>query len=124
MIDRKKKRKNAHGSARKKIAKQPTAHRRSSTATGVLDLQRNLWTAGLKVLSRGGKLAASSSGATRITESLQGGLKKLEEVFDQRVLDSLARAFMPTPRELRDLTDRVAKLEAQLGLLTRRRGEK
>ena len=134
MIDRKKERKKTHASARKKTAKRvrrepseakkPVAHSRSNTATDVLDLQRNLWSAGLKALSRGGKLAASSSGATRITESLQGGLKKLEEVFDQRVLDSLVRACMPSPRELRDLTDRVEKLEAQLGLLTRRRGEK
>lgn len=135
MIDRKNERKSGHGSARKKTlkrvrrypteAKKPAAPpSRNSAATEVLDLQRNLWTAGLKVLSRGGKLAASSSGATRITESLQGGLKKLEAVFDQRVLDSLARAFMPSPRELRDLTDRVAKLDAQLRLLSRRRGEK
>jgi hypothetical protein len=84
----------------------------------------NLWQVGLAALSRGSKLAASAGGATRISESLQGGLKKLEEVFDQRVLDSLARAAMPTPEEIRQLIDRVAELDARLSRLTRRRGEK
>ncbi len=86
--------------------------------------QGNLWQVGLAALSRGGKLAASAGGATRITESLQGGLKKLEEVFDQRVLDSLARASMPSPEELRQLIDRVAELDARLTRLTRRPGKR
>ncbi len=84
----------------------------------------NLWQVGMAALSRGRKLATSAGGATRITESLQGGLKKLEEVFDQRVLDSLARAAMPTPEEIRQLIDRVAELDARLSRLTRRRGER
>jgi hypothetical protein len=102
----------------------PAASRsRMSPAKQMLDVQRNLWKAGFDALSRGGKLAASSTGAARIAGSLQGGLKKLEEVFDQRVIDSLARAAMPSPGELRDLMNRVAKMEAQLRLRSRRRGE-
>jgi hypothetical protein len=89
----------------------------------MLDVQRNLWKAGLSALSRGSQFAASSSGATKITASLQGRLKKLEEVFDQRVLDSLARASMPSPREMRELLKRVADLEVQVRRLRSRRGK-
>lgn len=98
-------------------------HRRG-VAAEMLDVQRNLWKAGLSALSRGSQLAASSSGATKITASLQGRLKKLEEVFDQRVLDSLARASMPSPREMRELLERVADLEVQVRRLRSRRGKK
>jgi hypothetical protein len=102
----------------------PKVRRNGGVAADMLDMQRNLWKAGLSVLSRGSQLAASSSGATKITESLQGGLKKLEEVFDQRVLDALARASMPSPREMRELLQRVAELDEMVRRLARRRGKK
>jgi hypothetical protein len=75
------------------------------------------------VFSRGSKLVASQGGAGAIAESLQGGLKKLEEVFDQRVLDSLTRASVPTPKELRELVERVASLEKTVARLSRRGGK-
>jgi hypothetical protein len=96
----------------------------AGVAAGMLDVQRNLWKTGLSVLSRGSQLAAASSGATKLTESLQGGLKKLEDVFDQRVRDALRRAGMPSPREMRELQERIAELERMLHNRTPRRGRK
>jgi hypothetical protein len=91
-------------------------------AAQVLDAPRSVWDAGVSMLSRGSKMVASP-GAGAFTESLQGGLKKLEEVFDQRVLDSLSRASMPTPGELRKLHERVEALEKLVNRLKRRGGK-
>ena len=76
------------------------------------------------MLSRGSKLAMSPRRTGMITESLQGGLRKFEAVFDQRVLDSLARASMPPPGEMRDLMNRVAALESAVQKMARARGKK
>jgi Poly(hydroxyalcanoate) granule associated protein (phasin) len=91
-------------------------------AAQVLDAPRSVWDAGVSMLSRGSKMVASP-GTGAFTESLQGGLKKLEEVFDQRVLDSLSRASMPTPSELRKLSERVESLEKLVSRLKRRGGK-
>jgi hypothetical protein len=85
----------------------------------MFDAPRSMWDAGLSVISRGSKLVTSPGGAA-ISESLQGGLKKLEEVFDQRVLDSLKRASVPTAKQLHELLERVAALEKTVSRLTRR----
>jgi hypothetical protein len=97
--------------------------RTRGVAAQVFDAPRSVWDAGLSVLSRGSKMVTSPGAAGTITESLQGGLRKLEEVFDQRVLDSLTRASMPSPEELRLLRERVASLEKTVARLKRRAGK-
>ncbi|SRR6266567_7625422 len=67
-----------------------------------------------------GKVGASTAS---IAESLQGGLKKLEDVFDQRVLSSLSHAGMPSPAEIRELMERVELLSAQVKRLSRGRSK-
>jgi hypothetical protein len=100
------------------------ARQNSAASVGVaeqlLGAQRKLWNAGMSALSRGSK-AGGSMGTAVITESLQGGLKKLEEVFDQRVLNSLAHAGMPSAAELCKLMERVEILSAEVSRLKRRR---
>jgi hypothetical protein len=91
-------------------------------AKQILGVQRNLWNAGLSALSRGAK-AGSSIGGTVITDSLHGGLKKLEDVFDERVMNSLTRAGMPSPAELSKLLERVEALSAEISRLKRRRSK-
>jgi hypothetical protein len=80
----------------------------------LFDTPRNLWKAGVEVLSAGTRLSPYPT-------ALRGGLRKLEEVFDQRVMDALGRASMPPPELLRQLADRVAALEAQVRRLSGRR---
>ena len=80
----------------------------------LFDTPRNLWKAGVEVLSAGRRLNPYPA-------ALRGGLRKLEEVFDQRVMDALGRASMPPPELLRQLADRVAALEAQVRRLSGRR---
>ena len=79
----------------------------------LLDTPRNLWKAGVEALSGGGLTGYPQA-------ALQGGLKKLESVFDQRVLDALQRASMPSPEAIRDLEERVAALETLVRRLERR----
>jgi hypothetical protein len=90
----------------------------------MLDVQRTIWKTGVSVLSRGSKLTLAPVAADKITKSLQVGLKKLEDVFDQRVLDSLTRNSMPAPSEIRALMDRVAKLEVLVSHMRQRRGKR
>jgi Poly(hydroxyalcanoate) granule associated protein (phasin) len=89
----------------------------------ILGAQRKLWNAGVSALARGRKAAVPMPTAA-IAESLQGGLKKLEEVFDQRVLGSLAHAGMPSPKEMCELMERVEALSAEVKRLSRKRGRK
>jgi hypothetical protein len=91
-------------------------------AAQILGAQRKLWNAGVTALYRGRK-AASPIGTAAIAESFQGGLKKLEGVFDQRVLNSLANAGMPSPRELCELVERVEHLSAEVRRLSRTRAK-
>jgi hypothetical protein len=90
----------------------------------MLDVQRTMWKTGVSVLSRGSKLTLAPVAADKITHSLQVGLKKLEDVFDERVLDSLTRNSMPAPSEIRALLDRVAKLEVLVSRMAQRRGKR
>jgi hypothetical protein len=90
----------------------------------MLDVQRTMWKTGVSVLTRGSKLTLAPVAADKITKSLQVGMKKLEDVFDQRVLDSLTRNSMPTPSEIRALLDRVAKLEVLVSRMAQRRGKR
>lgn len=85
--------------------------------------QRKLWQAGASALARGGKIGGPISPAA-LAESLQGGIKKLEEVFDQRVLNSLSHAGMPSPQEMRDLMERVASLSAEVKRLSGKRSKR
>lgn len=101
-----------------------TPESKRGVAEQMLDVQRTMWKTGVSVLSHGSKLTMAPVAAEKITKTLQVGMKKLEDVFDQRVLDSLARNSMPTPREVRALQDRVAKLEVLVSRLVSRRGKK
>ena len=92
-------------------------------ASQFLGAQRKLLSAGLSAISRGSKSVAPM-GTTAIAESLQGGLKKLEEVFDHRVLNSLASAGMPSPAELCKLIERVEALAADVERLKRKQGKR
>jgi hypothetical protein len=83
----------------------------------LLGAPRNLWKAGVEALSAGSKL-------TPYPAALRGGLRKLEEVFDQRVLDSLERASMPSAQVLQRLIHRVAALETQVRRMSGRRGRR
>jgi poly(hydroxyalkanoate) granule-associated protein len=76
-----------------------------SPAAGMFDVQRQLWKTGL-------------------TDSLQGGLKKLEAVFDERVHDALRRIGIPTQQELLELRTRIAELEQAVRRLSPRRARK
>ena len=69
-------------------------------------------------------MTLAPAAADNITKSLQVGLKKLEDVFDQRVLDSLTRNSMPAPGEIRALIERVAELEVLVSHMAQRRGER
>ena len=120
----------AEAGVKKTAASRPNAgsagagRRERGLTDSVLNAPQTLWKTGLSVLSRGGKLAAAPVRRRVISESVQDGLRKLEGVFDQRVLDSLARASMPAPQELRDLIDRVAALELAVRGSGRLRGKK
>ncbi|MET0985295.1 MAG: phasin family protein [Steroidobacteraceae bacterium] len=89
----------------------------------IMDAQRKLWEVGASALARGSKLGGPISPGA-LAESLQGGMKKLEEVFDQRVLNSLSHAGMPSPQELRELMERVDSLSAKVERLSRARPTK
>ena len=114
---------NAKPKPRKAAGGSAAPRTRRGVAAQMFDAPRSMWDAGLSVLSRGSKLVASPVAAGAITESLQGGLRKLEEVFDQRVLDSLARASMPTAKQLHELLGRVDALEKKISRLNRRGGK-
>jgi hypothetical protein len=88
-------------------------------AAQLMGAQRRLWKAGVDALARGRKAGAALNPSS-FTESLQGGLKRLEDVFDQRVLTSLAHAGMPSPVEIRQLMERVESLSAQVSRLSQR----
>lgn len=90
----------------------------ASVASQILGARKKIWNAGVNAFSRTPGLSIPMP-RTAI-ESFQGGMKKLEEVFDQRVLSSLARAGMPSPREIAKLKEQVAQLAAELAHLRRK----
>lgn len=49
-----------------------------------------------------------------VKEKASGTFGKLENVFDQRVSAALSRLGIPTQKQIEDLQERVAQLEAQL----------
>jgi hypothetical protein len=91
----------------------------TGVAAQLLGAQRKLWKAGVDAFS-GSKVGGSTAS---IAESLQGGLRKLEDVFDQRVLSSLSHAGMPSPAEIRELMERVELLSAEVRRLSGRRSK-
>jgi hypothetical protein len=91
----------------------------TGVAAQILGAQRKLWKAGVDAFS-GSKVGGSTAS---IAESLQGGLRKLEDVFDQRVLSSLSHAGMPSPAEIRELMERVELLSAEVRRLSGRRSK-
>jgi hypothetical protein len=96
----------------------PTPDATGSVAAQILGARKKIWNAGVNAFSRSGGLSMPMP-RTAI-ESFQGGIKKLEEVFDQRVLSSLARAGMPSPGEIAKLKEQVAQLQAELERLRRK----
>ena len=90
-------------------------------ARRLIDAQRGLWQAGVSRLQRAGE-SAFPGGSDGISNAVQGGIKKLEDVFDQRVIAALLRAGMPTVEELQRLGLRVEKLSEQLTDLSKRVG--
>ena len=65
--------------------------------------------------SRDDATEAVAEGLGRFVETI--GLRKLEDVFDQRVASALERMGIPTARELARLRDRVEQLSQQVNEL-------
>lgn len=59
-----------------------------------------------------------------ISNAVQGGIKKLEDVFDQRVIAALERSGLPTVKEFRRLSRRVDQLTLQLRALHKPAGSR
>lgn len=76
-------------------AKKPSPLDRASRSSA------ELLRAGLSALTHPGTEAAVAGGLSRIADSF--GLRKLEDVFDQRVAAALQRLGYPSPEELRSL---------------------
>jgi hypothetical protein len=68
----------------------------------VFDLQRKVLRAGGAAARSAARHPASKLVTDGVTESVQGGLRKLEQVFDERVAAALARMGMPSPEALRE----------------------
>lgn len=109
----------------KKTRRTHSTHERpepDGVAAHLMDAQRKLWQTGASAITRGAKLSESIRPAA-FAESLQGGIRKLEEVFDQRVLNALSNAGMPSPEEIRALQQQVASLSAEVKRLNRKRSK-
>jgi hypothetical protein len=102
-------------SARGASSARPDAHEDMSggpfgaSITRILDLQRKVMRAGSAAARSAVDNPASKLVKDGVSESLQGGLRKLEHVFDERVAAALERLGMPSAEDLRDL---LAKVEA------------
>jgi hypothetical protein len=68
----------------------------------VFDLQRKVLRAGGAAARSAARHPASRLVKDGVAESMQGGLRKLEKVFDERVAAALARMGMPSPEALRE----------------------
>jgi Poly(hydroxyalcanoate) granule associated protein (phasin) len=86
-----------------------------------VDLQRKV----LRVGTAAARSAVDNPASRRVkhgvTESLEGGLRKLEQVFDERVASALSRMGMPPPAALRDLCATVEMLQAERKPKSRKR---
>ena len=76
----------------------------------LFDLQRRVLRAGSAAARTAVDNPASQLVKDGVTESLQGGLRKLEQVFDERVASALDRMGMPSPEALRDMCAKVDAL--------------
>jgi Poly(hydroxyalcanoate) granule associated protein (phasin) len=81
------------------------------------DLQRKVLRAGSAAARSAVDNPASKRVKDGVTDSLQGGLRKLEQVFDERVASALERLGMPSPKELREM-------RAAIDALTKSRSSK
>jgi poly(hydroxyalkanoate) granule-associated protein len=63
-------------------------------------------------------------GAGLLGDSLQSGLRKLEEVFDERVASALGRLGIPSAKAVERLEERVEELATQLRHLRRSKTRK
>jgi Poly(hydroxyalcanoate) granule associated protein (phasin) len=78
----------------------------------LFDLQRKVLRAGTAAARSAVDNPASQRVKDGVAESLQGGLRKLEQVFDERVAAALDRMGMPSAEKLRDLCAKVDALTA------------
>jgi hypothetical protein len=78
----------------------------------LFDLQRKVLRAGTAAARSAVDNPASQRVKDGVAESLQGGLRKLEQVFDERVAAALDRMGMPSAETLRDLCAKVEALTA------------
>jgi hypothetical protein len=76
----------------------------------IFDLQRKVLRAGSAAARTAVDNPASKLVKDGVTESLQGGLRKLEQVFDERVASALDRMGMPSPKALREMCAKVDAL--------------
>ena len=75
----------------------------------MLHVQRKLLSAGIDSLSSEA-MAAGRPQMKGVTGPLQDGIRKLEQVFDDRVAAALQRIGMPSAETLRALIERVDRL--------------
>src|SRR3984957_18801792 len=78
----------------------------------LFDLQRKMLRAGTAAARSAVDNPASQRVKDGVAESVQGGLRKLEQVFDERGASALDRMGMPSPEALRDLCAKVEALTA------------
>jgi Poly(hydroxyalcanoate) granule associated protein (phasin) len=78
----------------------------------LFDLQRKMLRAGTAAARSAVDNPASQRVKDGVAESLQGGLRKLEQVFDERVAAALDRMGMPSAEKLSDLCAKVDALTA------------
>jgi hypothetical protein len=82
----------------------------AASISRIFDLQRKVLRAGTAAARSAVDNPASKLVKDGVTESLQGGLRKLEQVFDERVASALDRMGMPSPEALREVCATVAAL--------------
>ena len=101
--------------AKARVAKSLGKQSAASDSAGKKFLQSSL---GAISRSRDDATEAVAEGLGRFAESI--GLRKLEDVFDQRVASALARIGIPTAKELARLREQVEQLSKQVDELKSR----
>lgn len=66
-----------------------------------------------------GKVEGVKGRVENVKEKASDTFGKLENVFDQRVSAALVRLGIPTKKQIKDLEDRIAKLEKKLAAKTK-----
>ena len=74
--------------------------------------------------ARGGGIFPDLGNPHLLSDSLQSGLKKLEDVFDERVATALHRLGIPSAKTVERLERRMEELAAQMQALQRARSKK